>query len=244
MRAEEGEVRMSVSAPVQAGRTRVIRHTLLLLCAAAAIAASVFAVARAATSADPTCQSGSVTFTATGAEQCYTVPAHITILHVSAVGAPGASGGKGANVKGDVTVPDSATPTTLYVRVGGAGSGSSGGFNGGANGGGGGIAGFGGGGATDLRTCSAATCAFAPNDSRLLVAAGGGGKGGGSPSLPCYNGYTNCSGGPGGAAGSDGGNGDAGFAVAGGRGGGAGTASAGGAGGQLGYCLSFRWCLV
>lgn len=90
------------------------------------------------------------TFTYTGAEQTYAVPAGITGLHVVLVGAAGASesvpdlsatGGHGARLTADVPVP--AGTTTLYVEVGGngahasppsIGSTATGGFNGGGNG--------------------------------------------------------------------------------------------------------------
>ncbi|HET8980899.1 MAG TPA: glycine-rich protein [Solirubrobacteraceae bacterium] len=128
------------------------------------------------------------TFTYTGAQQTYTVPAGITGLHVVLVGATGASetvpdlnatGGHGARLTGDIPVP--AGITTLYVEVGGDGISASppsvpytaaGGFNGGGNGP------FGGGGASDIRTVANDQ----PNSlsSRLAVAGGGGGGGGNS----------------------------------------------------------------
>jgi hypothetical protein len=62
------------------------------------------------------------TYSYTGAEQPFTVPAGVSSVHVVAVGAAGGSsassipGGKGARVSGDVSV----TPgQTLYVEVGG-----------------------------------------------------------------------------------------------------------------------------
>src|SRR5579875_664528 len=129
----------------------------------------------------------SVTFTSTGSEQTFVVPAGVTSLHVVVVGAPGGQGGigGGAGGKGAVVTADIAvTPgQTLYIEVGGAGGdgafGGAGGFNGGGNGG---LlppfVGGGGGGASDVRTVSSAQ----PNSlaSRLVVAAGGGGGGGDS----------------------------------------------------------------
>ncbi|HUA45507.1 MAG TPA: choice-of-anchor D domain-containing protein [Solirubrobacteraceae bacterium] len=149
------------------------------------------------------CQTGSVTFTSIGAEQCYVVPAGVGALGVVAVGAPGGAGGSsvspaggggglGAQVSGDVAV----TPgETLYVEVGGAGGAgaftltgnlvpAAAGFNGGAPG----VAGpagvvspGGGGGASDVRTCSISGASACPAGStlasRLLVAGGGGGGG-------------------------------------------------------------------
>ncbi|MHB1571266.1 MAG: glycine-rich protein, partial [Solirubrobacteraceae bacterium] len=121
-----------------------------------------------------------MTFTSTGAEQCYTVPATVTSLSVTAVGAPGVTpssggaGGNGATVTGTLSVSPG---QTLYVEVGGLGSTNSGGFNGGGSAVG--STAGGGGGASDVRTCSstAASCpgAISSLQSRLLVAGGGGG---------------------------------------------------------------------
>jgi len=168
----------------------------------------------------------SVTFTSTGSEQTFVVPAGVTSLHVVAIGAPGgiggggSAGGKGARVETDIAV----TPgQTLYIEVGGAGgagaSGGAGGFNGG--GGGGSPNGGGGGGASDVRMVSCATSCVTGGsttslNSRLVVAAGGGGSGAGAD------------GGAGGAAGQAGNNG---FGVYSGAGGAAGTLTAGGPGG-------------
>ena len=152
------------------------------------------------------------TFSFTGAEQSYLVPAGVTAVHVEATGAAGAAGaspgGRGATVSGTVAV----TPAqTLYVEVGGVGQ---------CNGSGGG-SGDGGGGA-DVRTVSAADgggsfCVTPFNqsatslNSRLIVAGAGGG---------------------GGTVGGDKPGGDAGQAAPGGAPAGqAGTDSAGGAGG-------------
>src|SRR5436189_1117682 len=61
-----------------------------------------------------------VVFNSTGAEQQYVVPAGITSLRVTAIGAPGgggAGGGKAHKVTGELTV----TPgQTLYLEVAGA----------------------------------------------------------------------------------------------------------------------------
>ncbi len=149
------------------------------------------------------CPTGLVTYLSTNAEQCYTVPAGVTTVHVVAVGGRGgdgrpgsdgtaAPGGFGARVAADVAVRGG---QILYVAVGGNGtSGSSGsangagGFNGGGSvtfgSGGAGTGGpntsGGGGGASDVRTASCGTSC--PGDStslasRLIVAAGGGGAG-------------------------------------------------------------------
>ncbi len=153
------------------------------------------------------CQSAtsgaSATFTGIGLEQCYTVPAGVTQLRVRATGAPGGGGATGALASGFVPV---SAGQTIYVEVGGAGTGSAGGFNGGGPGGSGDYAnGPGGGGASDLRTCSVAatTCIDGSGSSlasRLLVAGGGGGHGGAS--RPDYGQAGD--GGAGGAAGAPG----------------------------------------
>jgi len=196
------------------------------------------------------CQTGSLTFTSTGTEQCYLVPADVTGLSVTAVGAPGGAGdsdvvdgtaggagGFGALVSGRIAV----TPgQTLYVEVGGAGGTASagagtaalGGFNGGASSGLGGPAGAGGGGggASDLRTCSmsAASCPGGGGtfSSRLLVAPGGAGGAAGD----AFG-----AGGSGGAGGVVGSAGEAGDPPGlGGGGGGGGQQAAGGAAGAAG----------
>lgn len=156
------------------------------------------------------------TFSYTGGEQTYTVPAGVTTLYVTATGAHGGgptSGtsllpGRGAVVAGKINV----TPgDTLYVEVGGAGSNPQGGFNGGGDGGDQVyISAPGGGGASDVRTIARGLTGSL--DSRLIVAGGGGGSGypaagGGNAGQPGF-GYPDLA-----------------------AGGGAGTAGAGGAGG-------------
>jgi hypothetical protein len=162
------------------------RLAVLLPLGAAGLAAQALATAPGAHAAPTT-----ATFTYTGAQQTYTIPAGATALTITAIGAPGGTeeyaGGLGADVT--ATVPTAALPagtTTLYVEVGGVGQGSFscsinlGGFNGGGtgdcdNGGGGG------GGASDVRTTSIVTVPDSTlttaNDSRLVVAGGGGGGG-------------------------------------------------------------------
>jgi hypothetical protein len=187
------------------------------------------------------------TFSFTGAEQTYTVPAGVRLVHVVAIGAqgghgqdakaPGGEGGFGARLEADLPVEPG---QVLFVEVGGRGEdgspigtgGGAGGFNGGGSSNPGDVhtAGGGGGGATDVRTCSrdAAACAGAANtlNSRLLIAAGGGGGGG-------QGGEGLAGSGRGGNAGQDGAKGSAAEcnAIPPGGGGGAGTLSAGGAGG-------------
>lgn len=135
-------------------------------------------------------------FSDTGAEQVWTVPDGATAAQITAVGAPGggAGGGQGAIVSATVAIP-AGTPA-LYVEVGGPGTQATGTFDpltagGGFNGGGDGGQSqyglndaFGGGGASDVRTCSAALdapCSVTGGTlaSRLIVAAGGGGGGSG-----------------------------------------------------------------
>ena len=156
------------------------------------------------------------TFSYTGAEQSYTVPAGVSSLSITALGAPGGgpqsgglAAGRGADVSGVVNV---SAGQVLYVEVGGIGDFPAGGFNGGGdsvtrNG----LSVYGGGGASDVRTLPMSAGAISLN-SRLIVAAGGGGSG--SPAAP---------GGDAGAAGGSAPN----TAV----GGGAGTQTAGGVGG-------------
>ncbi|MER7770609.1 Ig-like domain repeat protein [Kitasatospora sp. NPDC096140] len=170
------------------------------------------------------------TFAFTGAEQTFTVPAGVTQVDVSAIGAAGgmeglggASGGHGAQVSGTLTGLSGGQ--TLYVEVGGTATGGScypntlcvGGFNGGGSS----HFGGGGGGASDIRT-QPRTVPLTTTDSRLIVAAGGGGAGEAAQSP--------CAGSPGGDAGQPGTDG----ACSGGIGGGAGAATHGGTGGAGG----------
>jgi hypothetical protein len=130
------------------------------------------------------------TFTYTGQEQLYTVPAGITIVGVRAVGADGGgstgfvTGGHGGVVEADLTVSPG---EQLYLEVGQAGQGPPDGAGGNGGGGPGGNEGpenaYGGGGASDVRTVSCgAGPVGCPSDgvslaSRMLVAGGGGGEG-------------------------------------------------------------------
>jgi hypothetical protein len=179
------------------------------------------------------------TFDPTGAEATFKVPAGVSSVHVVATGAPGdtafgpASGGRGAQVSGDLTVtPDD----TLYVNVGGAPtsggcaeiSGDPAECVGGFNGGGTSIFGGGGGGASDVR--AVASGQDKSLSSRLIVAGGGGG---GGASLTCFAGGDGfqISGGAGGDAGLPGGTTRCGSTL-GGTGGAAGGQNAGGSGGS------------
>ncbi len=198
----------SMGATAPRARASVPRAVAVgALCALACVL--TIAVARA--------QATTQTFTYTGGEQTFTVPAGVTSVEVLAVGGHGgsaaASGGVAAQVTGTLSVT---AGETLYVEVGGNGQDGSpdghdtsgGGFNGGSEGG------AGGGGASDVRTSPIAD-GLSP-DSRLLVAGGGGGSGQSG----------SCTGGAGGAAGQAGEEGSCDNG-----GGGAGTQSSGGAGG-------------
>jgi hypothetical protein len=226
--------------PSQLRRCRILAYPALVvplgLLGVAALAGSA-----AAALPSGCAQSGSTvtcTFSATGSEQSFAVPAGVSSVTVTAVGGDGGSGGSGdqgasgvaggfgASVTGSLPVTGG---DTLYVEVGGNGQddGSGQTTTGGFNGGGGGstsipdCVGGAGGGASDVRTLPMSNSGSL--GSRLLVAAGGGGGGGGDGvSPPCGIGHS-----PGGAGGSAG---QPGTSAAGG-GGGAGTATAGGPGG-------------
>ena len=162
-------------------------RTRIVSLAVAAVLLQALGSVTPARAADPV----TVTFTFTGAQESWTVPAGVTSIHAVVVGArgagfgPGTFGGFGHRAETDVTVVPG---QTIYVAVGGPGAtggltaGGAGGFNGGAPGGNGGVlgggGGGGGGGATDLRTINQ----DAPGTigSRLIVAGGGGGRGAGS----------------------------------------------------------------
>jgi hypothetical protein len=141
------------------------------------------------------------TFTSTGSEQQFLVPAGVGSVQIDAVGALGGGGvvgGLGGTASAVVAV---APGETLYVEVGGPGTDTAGGFNGGgAPGGPGAISGGGGGGgASDVRTVPTST----PGSLgfRLVVAGGGGGAG----ALGLHAGG-NARGGAAGSAGNPGGN--------------------------------------
>ncbi len=147
--------------------------------------------------ADGVCGSGTAgtagvkltcTYTTTGSEQTFAVPAGVTSLHVVAVGGKGGAGydgvtedGQGARVSADITVVGG---SALYVEVGGNGgdgayaSGGDGGYNGGGSNGGTFRSG-GGGGASDVRSIAAAQSGSLA--ARLVVAGGAGGSGYGAP---------------------------------------------------------------
>jgi len=198
---------------------------ILLVCAVASAFLIAGPMARAAF---PTAQ----TFTSAG-ESTFIVPAGVSDVTVTAIGAQGGAGyeggcyANGAEVTGTLAVT---AGETLYVEVGGQGGDSdstanpAGGSNGGGSGGSGGFAGRaagGGGGASDVRTLPAAD-GLSPVDSRLLVAGGGGGGG---------DSYAGCSGGVGGSTPAAGNGAGAGPSSGGDYGGGAGSSTAGGTAG-------------
>jgi Fibronectin type III domain len=167
------------------------------------------------------CTASGATVTCTyssGSEGTFTVPTVVSSIHVVAVGAGGGStlggrGAPGAQVTADLSVKPG---STLYAEV------DIGGGPGGANG-------AGGGGESDLRSCSIAAqnCPplGTPFDPRLLVAGGGGGAGaagGGGDGGSAGVGTSTCN--PGNAGGT-------GYA-AGGTGGGGGGCFSGGIGGS------------
>ena len=131
-------------------------------------------------------ESGSQTFSYTGAQQTFTVPSGVTSIVIDAYGAEGGIGWRGCTVSvnpgkgGRVQVTLSVTPgEALYIYIGGEGSlhnnsgdDGEGGWNGGGDGdswgsGGGG----GGGGGTDIRRGGTALA------NRILAVGGGGGSG-------------------------------------------------------------------
>jgi IPT/TIG domain len=189
----------------------------------------------------PATASQVMSFSYSGGEQSFTVPAGVTsldVLLVGAAGAPGSvyppgtggQGGFGAQLSGKVAV----TPgTTLFIEVGGPGSplGAAS-----FNGGGGSLGGSGGGGASDIRTCSISGIAcpgiFGSLLTRLVVAGGGGGGGGAGVSSSSAGG--NGGGGGVGAGVFTAGGGTTGGAVTGAAGGGGGGAAGGIGGGTAG----------
>ena len=149
---------------------------------------------------------GSATFSATGADQSFTVPAGVTGLVADVFGARGGAGvavtGTGTLTQpgasgGEASATLSVTPNqVIEVAVGGHGVDASGtpfatagagGFNGGGDGSidpsSGCCPGGGGGGATDVRTGACATTLTCDVTTRVLVAAGGGGAGGGTDAV-------------------------------------------------------------
>ena len=122
-------------------------------------------------------------FAYTGGEQTYTVPAGVSNVRITAIGAAGGSPAAGAGLPGGraamIVGIAAVTPgQVLYVSVGGTGGQPAGGFNGGGDGGirEGDMA-WGGGGASDVSSLPD-SAGLASLQSRLIVAAGGGGSAG------------------------------------------------------------------
>ena len=113
--------------------------------------------------------SGTKTFSYTGGQQVFTVPAGVSQITADVYGAQGGTvnsnaGGLGGYAHGNMTV----TPgQTLYIYVGGHPTSTTGGFNGGGNGYG--SYAEGGGGGSDIRSGGTAL------SNRIIVAGGGGG---------------------------------------------------------------------
>jgi hypothetical protein len=133
-------------------------------------------------------EAATVTFGYTGSEQTFVVPAGVSRVEVTVVGARGGRAadpwdtlpvGRGAVVSGSLAVSPG---QVLYIEVGGAGRTSEGAFNGGARGGSnpgdGASDPGGGGGASDVRTASRSNIATLAT--RRIVAGGGGGAGAGN----------------------------------------------------------------
>ena len=153
-----------------------------------------------------------------------TVPAGVTTVPFTLVGAgggstgSGTSGGAGGSISGFITLASNPSGTSLKVIVGAGNSGNSGGSGYGTGGGGGGSA-AGGGGSSAIETAGGTP---------IVVAAGGGGAGQGSgggdggpagvPSSPSFAPAN---------AGTDGGNGTGGLSGSGGGGNGGSTSSTG-----------------
>src|SRR4051812_11736909 len=157
---------------------------LLAIVAMAGLSLGTASLASASTSCST---ANPAVFSPTGAEQCFTLPAGATSVHVLAIGGPGggATGGTGARGGGNLLYSDLGLlpGDPLFVNPGQTGS-----FNGGGLGG---LAGhyfdtapypgihaddgYTGGGASDVRTssCDSGTCVgsgLAPLASRKLIA--------------------------------------------------------------------------
>jgi adhesin/invasin len=185
------------------------------------------------------------TFSEQPVTQCYTVPAGVDELVVTAVGGRGSGGGQAGRVTGTLPV----TPgERLAIEVGGDANGRDGGYNGGGSGGRTLDAdnfGHGGGGASEIRRCFVETCG---GEARVVVAGGSGGRGGsdggssaaggaageaGDHAPGCGHGDGGCRGLPGTADGPGGTHGDPDFP-------GAGAPGSGATGGQGGSYLELN----
>ncbi|MFH8387624.1 hypothetical protein ACH4E7_43225 [Kitasatospora sp. NPDC018058] len=164
-------------------RGRVLAVAAGVFCAAAVAPVALSVPAHAQGTCTVSGPTTTCTFAFTGAEQTFTIPAGVTQVDVTAIGAAGGregvhntSGGRGSQVSGTLTGLSGGQ--TLYVEVGGTpmggfpacipGSQCVGGFNGGGTS----HFGGGGGGASDIRT-QPRTTPLTTTDSRLIVAAGG-----------------------------------------------------------------------
>ena len=178
--------------------------------------------------------------------QEFVVPSGVSEITIDAIGAAGATENVGGNEGigsrgGEAKATISVTPgQVLALYVGSAGNGTEGGYNGGGRG-----AAYGGGGATDVRSCGESTC---PLSKIILIAGGGGGSssggnaggtggqtgGNGSPASIGGEGASQSAGGAGGAANTGGSAGEAGAEHQGGEGVGGGVNGGGGGGGYYG----------
>ncbi|MGY1905459.1 pentapeptide repeat-containing protein, partial [Modestobacter sp. SYSU DS0903] len=174
-----------------------LRSTLGLTGVTGLLSAGLVLGTTAPALADDACQRDAATVTCTysftGGEQVFVVPAGVSLLDVTAIGGTGgralgaSSAARPVRVAGELPVQPG---QTLVVSVGGDGGvptlstegvptpGGAGGFNGGARGGSalgvpGHVSGAGGGGASDVRLISRTEPGSL--ESRLLVAAGSGG---------------------------------------------------------------------
>ena len=189
-----GVIAMWLSKPCRFVGLLVVRGRVVALLAATVGVLSLWAVALvgSASAALPSECSEAMSlvmcsYSYTGFEQTFGVPAGVQSVDINAVGAPGSSGSLsspgGVGAVAGATVPLLGGTATLYVEVGGAATPletcpgvGAGGFNGGASG----SCAGGGGGASDVRTVSCgSSCASGggPDSlaSRLVVAGGGGG---------------------------------------------------------------------
>ena len=242
--------RSSLSGVVSAPAFRLLRavpRPAGLALAAALGAAGLVAVIPAgpASAASGSCTTSgnqvTCTFTETGAQATWTVPAGVTSAALTLYGGNGGAGGfsggggggAGAEVTGTVSLSGISSLTVNVAGAGGPGAIEGiGGYGGGGDAGDADLDGGGGGGATTV----------ADSAGTLLVAGGGGGGGDGAPTTIHANG------GNGGNADTNGQPGapltDLGATVTGGGGGGAGTQMAGGDGGPGGGGTSSTSCSV
>jgi len=242
LQENDGNYVARVDVPnIRADSRRLSSFTVPFVVAAGVSALYALALAGSAGARPPECSQSGATVTctfSTAGEDTFAVPANVSSVRVVANGGGGgaslgAGGGSGAQVTSELSL----TPgSNLFVEVGIGGGPAGPGFSGG------------GGGESDVRTCtiSDATCLATgtAQDPRLVVTGGGGGAGaagsgggGGAGTATCNPGGNgsggNVGGGGNGGGCTSGGTGGAGGA-AGGQPGGTGTASTGGAAGDSG----------